>query len=115
MSEELVKRGLYGEFTVLCSEYILGELKRKMGTKFEFTAEQVGKYLDFIRKGTAIIEAPLVPKVILRDPDDNHILACAQAGKANLIITLDKDLLDLKEWEGVAIVHPKTFSWIVSG
>ncbi|MEO7404092.1 MAG: putative toxin-antitoxin system toxin component, PIN family [Burkholderiales bacterium] len=39
------------------------------------------------------------------DPDDDHVLACALAAKADLIVSRDKDLLNLKRFHNIAIVN----------
>lgn len=44
------------------------------------------------------------PQVIARDPDDDHVLACALAAQADLIVSGDRDLLDLGEYQGIRIV-----------
>lgn len=49
----------------------------------------------------------------LRDADDAKIITCAIAGKADYIVTGDKDLLVLKEYKGIRIVIPKIFSEIL--
>ena len=46
---------------------------------------------------------------IVRDPDDDKIIAAAIEGKADYIVSRDRDLLDLKEYEGIKIVSPETF------
>jgi putative PIN family toxin of toxin-antitoxin system len=45
----------------------------------------------------------------LRDIKDTKIIACALSGKAEYIVTGDKDLLVLKEYKGVRIITPKAF------
>ncbi len=52
-------------------------------------------------------------RVVEKDPDDNKILECAVAAKANLIVTMDKHLLKIKTFRGIPIIHPKTFSFII--
>jgi predicted nucleic acid-binding protein len=47
-----------------------------------------------------------LPELSMRDPDDNEVLAAAIEGEAALIVTQDKDLLDLEEYQGVQIVEP---------
>ena len=49
----------------------------------------------------------------LRDAADAKVIACALAGKADYIVTGDKDLLVLKEYKGVRIVTPRTLSAII--
>ncbi|MBI3045913.1 MAG: putative toxin-antitoxin system toxin component, PIN family [Betaproteobacteria bacterium] len=49
--------------------------------------------------------APIAP-VVLRDPDDDHVLACAIAAKADLVVSGDSDLLELGQYQGIPIVNP---------
>ena len=43
---------------------------------------------------------------VKEDPDDNKVLECAVEAGADLIITYDRHLLDLKEFEGIRIMSP---------
>jgi hypothetical protein len=43
------------------------------------------------------------------DDPDNRILECAKAGGANFIISGDKHLLNLKNYQGIKIVTPGEF------
>lgn len=45
----------------------------------------------------------------LRDFADNQILETAVNGKCNWLITGDKDLLDLKDYENIQIVNASQF------
>lgn len=51
--------------------------------------------------------------VIKEDPSDDKFLACAVACQASFIISGDKHLLKLKEFQGIPIVYPKEFLEIV--
>ena len=58
-------------------------------------------YLNVAR----IIATPqAVPRVIARDPDDDHVVACAVAAQTDLIVSGDGDLLELKACRGIRIV-----------
>jgi putative PIN family toxin of toxin-antitoxin system len=54
----------------------------------------------------AFMVAPLaVPRVIEHDADDDHVLACALAGQAQLIVSGDKHLHSLDgHYQGIPIV-----------
>jgi putative PIN family toxin of toxin-antitoxin system len=51
-----------------------------------------------------IVEPQPLPAPASRDPDDDHVLACALAAKAEIIVSGDKDLLDLREYQGIPIL-----------
>jgi uncharacterized protein len=53
-----------------------------------------------------IVAAPPLPISVCRDPDDDAVLACALAAHAYWIISGDKDLLALKEFQHMAIITP---------
>jgi putative PIN family toxin of toxin-antitoxin system len=46
---------------------------------------------------------------ICRDPDDNHLLALCKDGKADLLITGDKDMLVLKKFGKTRVLAPAEF------
>jgi predicted nucleic acid-binding protein len=46
-----------------------------------------------------------VPSVVAADPDDDHVLACALAAGADLIVSGDHHLLELKLYQGIPIVN----------
>jgi putative PIN family toxin of toxin-antitoxin system len=50
-----------------------------------------------------LVEPLDIPR-IERDPDDDLVLACALAAKAEIIVSGDKDLLDLHEYQGIQIL-----------
>lgn len=53
-----------------------------------------------------IVVAPGVEITASRDPDDNRVLEAAIAGQADAIVTGDRDLLSLGEFEGIPIISP---------
>jgi putative PIN family toxin of toxin-antitoxin system len=66
------------------------------------TAPQIlTDYLETIE----LVEPADVPRVA-RDPDDDHVLACALAASAELIVSGDLDLLALTAYERIPIVTP---------
>lgn len=55
-----------------------------------------------------IVPSDIAP-VIIVDPDDDKILACAFSSKADYIVSGDSHLLDLKEYENIQIQSPRDF------
>jgi putative PIN family toxin of toxin-antitoxin system len=52
----------------------------------------------------AVVHPVAIPPTVLDDPDDDQVLACALAAKAEIIVSGDRHLLDLEEHQGVRIV-----------
>jgi putative PIN family toxin of toxin-antitoxin system len=63
--------------------------------------EVLADYLETIE----LIEPVAVPRVV-RDPDDDQVLACALAAATELIVSGDTDLLELADHEGIPIITP---------
>jgi len=51
-----------------------------------------------------IVEPEPLPAPVSRDPDDDHVIACALAARAPLIVSRDQDLLVLHPYQGIAIL-----------
>jgi putative PIN family toxin of toxin-antitoxin system len=52
-----------------------------------------------------IVAPTEVPRVIADDPDDDHVLACALAARADAIVSGDRHLLGLQpQWCGINIL-----------
>ena len=46
---------------------------------------------------------------VVKDDSDNRVLECAVAGRADLIVTGNNELLGLREYRGVGIVRLREF------
>ena len=47
-----------------------------------------------------------MPRVVPDDADNDHVIACAVAARADIIVSGDKHLLNLREYRGIRIVTP---------
>lgn len=77
--------------------------------KFSARLAQAGLMpLSIVRelRRLAYMSAPInVPCVIVDDPDDDHVLACAVTAQADLIVSGDKHLHSLGgQYQGIRIV-----------
>jgi predicted nucleic acid-binding protein len=59
---------------------------------------------DYASLAKLVVPAEIGP-VVLADPDDDHVLACAIAAQAELIVTRDKHLRNLKTYQRIPIVN----------
>ncbi len=108
----LVGRGSkFLRYDLFTSEAILLEIQDRLEEKFGFDRAQAVKALTDIRKVVTVVH-PRRRITAVRDADDNKILECAVEANAEIIVTFDQDLLSLKEYESVAIVHPSMLQYM---
>jgi putative PIN family toxin of toxin-antitoxin system len=98
-----------GQVTLVTSCIILGELETVLAEKFKLTKQSASSRTRLLARVTEVVK-PLRVEQIVRDPDDDFIVATAIAGKARYIVTLDKDLLVLREHKGILIIAPTQFN-----
>ncbi|MEX2240172.1 MAG: putative toxin-antitoxin system toxin component, PIN family [Burkholderiales bacterium] len=53
-----------------------------------------------------LVVAADIGSTVTGDPDDDHVLACALAARADMIVSGDVRLLNLKAYQGMPIVSP---------
>ncbi|MCW5619571.1 MAG: putative toxin-antitoxin system toxin component, PIN family [Burkholderiales bacterium] len=82
-------------------EEVLGreQFARRIAQAGSSVAGMTGDYLAL-----AHLVRPTARPLVARDPDDDHVLACALAAHADLIVSGDRDLLDLKRYQDIEIV-----------
>jgi putative PIN family toxin of toxin-antitoxin system len=101
------------EHQVFISEEILTELKNTIINKKLISISRLPIVEEGLRQRALWVDIVENINADIRDSDDNKILECAVACKADLVITMDKDLLSLKTFRNTGIIHPKTFLHIV--
>lgn len=102
---------------VLISEALIGEvltvLTRPKFAAFIEPSEARAVVFELIVISATI---PVTAHVqVCRDPDDDHVLALALSGEADIIVTGDQDLLILDPFRGVRILTPQAFMALKSG
>jgi uncharacterized protein len=112
---EIWKHARNGMFELFISPAIVEEFARVSREHFGWDEKKVRIHVRLINKTGKVVAPKTIPDVIKEDPDDNHILACALAGKANLIVSRDLDLLRLKRYEGIGFMSPIDFLHTLEG
>jgi putative PIN family toxin of toxin-antitoxin system len=70
---------------------------------------------EALRERSVFVRVDDIPEVVLADPDDDVVLACAVGGNADYIVTRDRHLLELGMHRGIPIVTPEAFAAILRG
>jgi uncharacterized protein len=87
-----------GAFELVISDAILDEIGKVLRTeKFAWPEEEIAKAQRALVGFTERARPAGTLQVIAADPADNRILECAEAGNADVIVSGDKHLLQLKQ------------------
>jgi len=107
---EVFERVINGFDELYITDEIIKEITSVMSSsKFEVNSIEIEDYIKIIEKYSQKIALKNVPKSISRDNDDDKILQCGLDGDVDYIVTGDKDLLVLKEYETIKILNPKDY------
>jgi putative PIN family toxin of toxin-antitoxin system len=91
---------------LVISDFILEELRRKLGEKFNFPRRDADQVRAFLHRTSIVVEPADLPQNVCRDPTDVPVLGTAVAGKCALLISVDRDLLDMQKIQAIPIVRP---------
>jgi len=113
----LVSKGLCAEVYQYClqyhelvlSDYILEEIQRNLIRKFGQSASDVSEALEILTEGVLKVTPQPLDKPVSRDSLDDPILGTAIVGKADYLVSGDRDLLSLKQYGHIRIISPRDF------
>jgi uncharacterized protein len=105
---EALVRAIGGSDRLLLSKPILDELLGVMARKFSRDREELARIAVWLGEFAEWVRPAACLKVAA-DEEDNRILECALAGRADIIVTGDKALLELGSFEGIDIVTLRTY------
>ena len=88
--------------------------KPHIRNRYTYSSESVEAFIDYLKAISTIVTQLPEIRVIERDPKDDMIIACAVAASADYIISRDRDLLDLGNYQQIQIVSPEHFIHILS-
>ena len=102
------------EYRLILSAPIVREIvevlqRLEITNKIRFVAGMdTRRVLDLLSEAE-LVELPLDIPQVSRDPKDDKFLATAILGEADYVISEDRDLLDLEEYQGIKVVDIATF------
>ena len=102
-------------YTLYLSPILLEEVTRslhhpRLKKAYGYADADVRAWCDTLKQIAKVWKKAL-PDVgpVCRDPDDDHVIACAHGVGASWIVSGDHDLLDLQGYRGLRIVSARTF------
>jgi putative PIN family toxin of toxin-antitoxin system len=106
---EDVLRTTLSEHNLVTSTHVLTEVERVLARKLRMPASKARSISAFIRQHAEVIEPSTPATWPINDPDDQWIIAAATEGHADVLVSGDKDLLDVADKVQVRILSPRGF------
>jgi len=94
---------------LVTSEFVLDEVREKLVQKFKYPPEVAAEVAMLLRSRMEVVTPAPLAEQVCRDADDDNILAAAVAGNCGCVVTGDKALLTLSQFQGVDIFSPADF------
>ena len=101
-----------GRFSLITALELLEELARVLRysrLQRYYDAATRDRFVALIAALSEVVELTEAIPPISRDPDDDRIIACAVVGRADVIVSGDKDLLALERVERMLVLTAAEF------
>jgi uncharacterized protein len=88
---------------------IVDEIVKALADKMRWERQRVQQSLQIYLEDAQYVPVSGAISGVCRDPKDDMVLECAVLARAELVITGDKDLLTLGEYEGIRMLSPRDY------
>ncbi len=116
LADELLTLAAEEQFELILSSAIILETWRtllsddRIRSQYSYSDERAHLYcLSLLEIAIEVLRTTRPLSGIVRDPRDDMVLACAADGRADTVVSRDKDLLSLGAFRGIAIITPEVF------
>jgi len=107
-AEKAILKIIEGKDSLVISKEIIHEVLSILSSKFSRDGEALGHVAVNLSEIAELVH-PIKRIRIFKDEPDNRVLECALIGKAEAIVTGDKEMLKLKEYRGIRIISLREY------
>ena len=105
---QIINKWKNKKFELVSSVEIIDELiKTLKNFKIQMPDDIIEEFRNLIIENSIIVNPAIKLNIIKDDLDDNKFLEAGITGNIDLIISQDKHLLKLKEYQGIKILNPE--------
>ena len=121
VASDVVRQARDGAFTCCLSDEILAETQRvlvetpRLRQRYTYNDEDVQAFILSLRAAVHLVTNVPPLAGIVRDPNDDMVIACAVVAAADYVVSRDEDLLSLGTYEGITMTTPEDFIALLRG
>ncbi len=105
---DVLRTAIESHELVVC-DHLLGELRRVLKDKFGASPDLIADVVWLLRQDTVAAESTPLHDLPLSDPADIAMVSSALNGAADVLVTGDKEILDLRRVGSLEILTPRQF------
>ena len=107
---QIINKWKNRKFVLISSVSIIDEfVKTLRNFKIQMPEDMIEEWRKLIIDNSIIVESFEKIDFIKEDPDDNKFLEAAVSGNVKYIVSQDKHLLKIKNYQGIKIISPEEF------
>ncbi|MBA7505963.1 hypothetical protein ES706_04643 [subsurface metagenome] len=111
---EIERRWRRAEFVLVTSHEIVEEVNRvlrlpRIQVKYHLAESDIQAFVLTLIHRANCVAGRLILKGVAPDSGDDKVISCAVEGEAALIVTGDKALQRLREYQGIKIINAEAF------
>ncbi len=104
-----VLREILVSHQLVISSPLIAELKNILHAKIGAPPDIISDFLELLTQDSVLPEKTTLIDINIRDKDDIVIISTALNGNAEIFVTGDKELLELRMVQSMKIVSPRKF------
>jgi putative PIN family toxin of toxin-antitoxin system len=107
---KILKLWREGKLGLVVSEDILDEYRRVGELLSEqFPGIDIRRLLDLVTAKAELFKAEILSTPVCEDPDDDKFISCAITSRTKVIVSGDKHLLKVANFQGIRVMTPRRF------
>ena len=105
---QIIDKWRKGIFQLVSSHKLVEELVETLRSfKISMPEEMIQEWKNLIIETSIMVDPIVAVKVVKDDPEDDKFIEAAVYGEADFIVSQDKHLLKLKEYNKIKILKPE--------
>jgi putative PIN family toxin of toxin-antitoxin system len=103
---EIISLVLKKRISIFISHDIIEEYSRVLRLKFGWPDSDIDENISLLKRMAEVTVPGAAINAVHADPTDNKVIECAVAAKADVIISGDSHLLNMKKYRSIPIMKP---------
>ena len=105
---QIIDKWKRGKFQLVSSPKLVEELVETLRSfKISMPEELIEEWKNLIIENSIMVDPLVAIKTVNDDPEDDKLVETAVYGEADFIVSQDKHLLELKEYNRIKILKPE--------